>query len=447
MAGIACAASVTQLVGLAFKIMKAAANAHHNKDKCDDLALRVYAIADHLLRLKDPEAMGPVVGLRDALEQAHKLITQSRTRRFVKAIFQPDSFDDVNKRIDSFLLVFLIGINRGRNGTGNVPVPNSSAVHPHSSMPAVSRAESEPEGAEKFTLARIKEATSNFADVLGEGDSGKVYKGELDGRAVAVKRLKNGPRRRADDVFGTELVILRQLSHKHIVRLVGSCADEEERVLVYENMDNGTLRDHLQNNASELAASWKRRVQVLLGAACAIEHLHCHARPQLIHSNVTSSNILLDRRWQPRVSGFGASVWRAPGAPSQAVEVVHTNGYQDPEYRRTGLLKPATDVYSFGVVMLEVLTGREPVVGNIWEETKRMMIDKMLVPWALTSIKDRKLGEVLDRRPASEPTTSQKHALQLVADTASSCLRQDGDNRPAISEVVASLEKALHLIC
>jgi serine/threonine protein kinase len=281
------------------------------------------------------------------------------------------------------------------------------------------------EEAEQYTLAQVRAATNNFADLIGQGVSGRVYKGTLDdGRKVAVKRLGL---RRAEHTFA----LLQPLSHDHIARLVGSCTEGEHRILVYEHIDNGTLRDHLNNNGAP--PTWITRVQVLLGAARAIEYLHGE---DVIHSNVTSANILLDRSLTPRVSGFGASVRRAPGVASQAVDVVQTEGYRDPEYDRTRRLKPATDVYSLGVVMLEVLTGQPPVRANA-----------TLVSWALPSIQARKMDDVLDRRPTSNPTPGQRKALKMVAKTAASCLCRDGDSRRAISHVVTELEEALKLIC
>ncbi|KAM0885599.1 hypothetical protein ACQ4PT_030228 [Festuca glaucescens] len=266
------------------------------------------------------------------------------------------------------------------------------------------------EEAEKYTLAQIRAATNNFADLIGQGVSGRVYKGTLDdGR--------------------------KPLSHEHVVRLVGSCAEGEHRILVYEHVDKGTLRGNLDNNNAAAPPSWITRVQVLLGAARAIEYLHGE---DVIHGNVTSANILLDRSLTPRVARFGASsVRRELGVPSQAVDVVQTEGYGDPEYDTTRRLKPATDVYSLGVVMLEVLTGQPPVRAN----------NATLVSWALPSIQDGKLDDVLDRRPTAKPTQGQRQALELVAKTAASCLCRDGDNRRAISHVVTELEEALKLIC
>ncbi|XP_047044123.1 putative serine/threonine-protein kinase-like protein CCR3 [Lolium rigidum] len=429
---MAASAVITGLVaasGLISTIIQAADTAERNKRACKNLASRVKMIAELLPQVQDPEAMRPLAGLGDALTEAHELVQscqgKGRPYRLFAAGRQADRFREVQGRIDSLLILFpvisYIGLARRLDGMGSV-------------------SESDSDGAEVFTLAEITAATKNFGVVLGKGDSGTVYKGKLhDGREVAVKRFRHGLRR-AEATFGTELAILHPVSHEHIVRLLGSCAEDEQRMLVYEYVDNGTLRDQLNNNATPVATSWKARVGVLLGVARAIYHLHCRAIPLLIHCNVTSSNILLDRSWTPRLSGFGASVWRAPDVESQAVDIVQTYGYADPEYSSTGHLKPATDLYSLGVVMLEVLTGNQPVVA-VWEGTKT------LVSWALPPIEAGQLGDVLDRRPATEPTPRQRQALQLVAITASSCLRLQGDNRPAIPDVVANLEKAFATMC
>jgi hypothetical protein len=199
-------------------------------------------------------------------------------------------------------------------------------------------------------------ATNNFAVVLSDdADSGtKVYKGKLhNGPEVAVKRLNRG-RRGAEDAFFKEQHILSPLRHDHIVRLLGTCADDGERMLVTQHMPNGSLYDHLHgrsqlSSSSPVTALWKTRVQVLLGAARAVEHLHCHATPLIIHGNVASSNVLLDAAWAPRLSGFGTSVWRAAGEKPQVVEVAGAascGGYADPEYYSTGHIKPASDVYN-----------------------------------------------------------------------------------------------------
>jgi serine/threonine protein kinase len=276
-----------------------------------------------------------------------------------------------------------------------------------------------------------------------------VYKGRLhDGQEVVVKCLKSQERQghELEGAFVAELEILYQLRHDHIVRLVGWCGEEDERMFVYEHTRNGTLRDHLHGGASDgggkaspVTSSWKARVKALLGASRAIDHLHRVAAPRIIHRNVSSSSILLDEGWTPRVSDFGAAVQQALPTGEEhgqvVVGVVGAYGYIDPEYRRTKRVSSASDVYSFGVVMLEVLTGRPPKEGE----------DPMTsVGSAVHMIESGNLGSVLDRRPSQEPTPRQMEALELVAYTAARCLWQQ--DRPDMSNVVTNLDRALGLI-
>lgn len=467
------AATVAQLVGfdavgLISMIRQAAQTAQQNRKDCENLARRAGILGVLLpqLQQQDPEAMRLMAGLRGALEEAHELVAscqgRGRTHRFVTASRVAERFRDVERKIESYVSIFpmishIAIARRLDSSTGS-----SSSTYYLQPQPQSSSAAAEEAAGLTFTLAEIRVATDNFAVVLGDGDSGTVYKGRLrDGREVAVKRLKPAGRRDAECAFVTECTILSPLRHDHIVRLVGSCADGGERIIVTQFIPNGSLHDHLNggtphHHPSPVTATWRARVQVLLGAARAVKHLHCHAVPLVIHANVSSSNILLEAStaatvsaaaaWTPRLSGFGASVWRAAGVESQAVEVAAADGYADPEHRSTGRLKPASDVYGLGVVMLEVLTGKPPVVA-VWDEGSGAVVRMTLASFALPSIQAGRLLDVLDRRPVSSPTIGQLQPLELVASIAARCLLLHGDNRPPIADVVANLERALDLIC
>ena len=265
------------------------------------------------------------------------------------------------------------------------------------------------------------------------------------GQEVAVKSLKNHGSQR-EGAFVAEIEILRNLRHNHIVRLVGWCTEDDERMFVYQyqHTSNGTLRDHLtpggsggSASASPVTSSWKARLQALLGAAGAIDHLHRFAVPGIIHRNVSSSSILLDKSCVPCLSDFGAAILQVPTTGGQHVgDVVGKVGYTDPEYCRTRCVSPASDVYSFGVVILEVLTGRPPS----WEGKD----PNTLVGFAVPAIESRNLRSVLDRRPSPEPTPRQMEALELVAYTATRCLWQQ--DRPFMANVVINLHTALGFI-
>ena len=327
-----------------------------------------------------------------------------------------------------------------------------------------------PHGTQEFTWAEIVAATNNFDTRIARGSSGTVYKGRLhDGREVY---MTNDECFRVD--FSTELDILSRLQHKHIIRLLGLCVtvskdryplttrqkikkglltrwrkereepEEPKRLIVYEYKENGTLHDLLGSDhrcfmLSPVTVSWKMRMDVLLAIARAIEHLHCHAHPPIIHQDIKSTNIIFDASWVPHVAYFGLSIaWEEEGTE---LDPAGSLGYLDPEYYTTFGVKPSADVYSLGVVMLEVLTGKSPIF--IGEKG----INTHLPVFALPIIEADNLGELLDRRPLPEPTPWQLQALKHVARTARRCLKFDSKDRPTILDIVAKLEMANEFIC
>ncbi|XP_044963899.1 putative serine/threonine-protein kinase-like protein CCR3 [Hordeum vulgare subsp. vulgare] len=492
--GLGQAATVAQLVGadvggLVSMIVQAAMTARQNKSECEQLARRVLMIAQLLPHVQEPEAVQPLAGLGDTLRDAHELVVSCQVRsaayQLVMAGRTAERFREVQGRIDSYLILFPvishIGITRRLERIYNVLVPDDSTRdEPPRPLPQLQEftevaEEVLPHGTQELTLAEIMAATNNFAPdtVIGEGGSGKVYRGRLyNGREVAIKRHNWQSHYSVND-FLTELDILSLLRHKHIIRLFGSCVTvskdkrllttpqkkikdllsnmrrkKPEALIVYEYMENGTLSDHLHrdvgaSDSSPVTMSWKMRVQVLLAVSRAIEHLHCHANPPIIHRDVKPSNILFDASWVSCLSDFGLSVVWDMASEESGLElpVEGTYGYADPEYVHTGLLKPASDVYSVGVVMLEVLTGKRAV----FHAEEEMHGD--LVSFALPIIEVGNIEELLDRRPLPEPTPWQLHALKRVVQIARWCVRLAGKDRPAISDIVANLEMAYELFC
>uniref|UniRef100_J3NA25 Protein kinase domain-containing protein n=1 Tax=Oryza brachyantha TaxID=4533 RepID=J3NA25_ORYBR len=321
-----------------------------------------------------------------------------------------------------------------------------------------------PRAIELFTFAELATATMNFALERKIRDDGfsRVYKGVLpDGREVAIKRqMASSSYDRWVEEFRAEVTIHSLLHHKHIVRLIGCCVVEERRLsfgkkneeelLVFEHMKNGSLFDHLHGPSpssfsSPVTASWKTRIQILLGLSRAIDYLHSYAVPAVIHRDIKSSNVLLNSGWSPRLSGFGLA-----GSSDEAefghISVCGTMGYIDPEFVCTGTLKPTSDIYNFGVVMLEVLTGRKPF--SHWEEEDNEDCDSTIfLTSALRLIEAGELRKVLDKRPAAKPTPRQLEAAELVARTVARCLQREGKDRPAMSDVMADLQGALELVC
>lgn len=304
---------------------------------------------------------------------------------------------------------------------------------------------------EEFNLRLLLEATNNFSDdrKIGSGSFGSVYKATLeDGREVAIKRAELYAstsyawvtRRQEDNdsAFVNELEALSRLHHKNLVRLLGFCEDSNELVLVYEYMSNGTLYDHLHRlNDSPLMMSWAARIKVAMDAARGIEYLHEYAVPPTIHRDIKSSNILLDSTWTAKVSDFGLSLMGPSDEESHlSLRAAGTVGYIDPEYYRLQQLTKKSDVYSFGVVLLELLSGQKAIHKTEYE-VARNVVDYM-VPYVIQD----EIHRVLDRRVPA-PTPFEIEAVAYVGYLAVDCVRLEGRDRPSMTEIVNSLERAL----
>ncbi|XVF68552.1 hypothetical protein PTKIN_Ptkin11bG0011900 [Pterospermum kingtungense] len=223
----------------------------------------------------------------------------------------------------------------------------------------------------QFAYSELENATNKFSNsnLIGVGGSSYVYRGQLrDGRIIAVKRLKIQGGSDADSILSTEVELLSRLHHCHVVPLLGYCSESggkhAERLLVFEYMPNGNLRDCLDGILGE-NMTWETRVSIAIGAARGLEYLHEAAAPRILHRDVKSTNILLDNNWRAKITDLGmAKRLRADGLPScsnSPLRMQGTFGYFAPEYAIVGKASLMSDVFSFGVVLLELITGRQPI--------------------------------------------------------------------------------------
>ncbi|CAI5481913.1 unnamed protein product [Closterium sp. Yama58-4] len=293
-----------------------------------------------------------------------------------------------------------------------------------------------------MSLAELTEATQGFAEEreLGSGAYGTVYRGEgADGQQWAVKRSKLVSRDTMQ-VFRKEVSVISQMSHRHLVKLLGYCDTDREHILVYEFVPNGTLAQHLRPKPGErwAALSFEQRVDIALGTAQALQYLHSFGTPAIIHRDVKSDNILLTDTMQAKVSDFGL-LKDMDDADAATSKVAGTPGYLDPEYYRTFKVTTKSDVFSFGVVLLELVTGLPPTFPNPNKETEGMI---SLAEWALARLGpdhlEARLDKVADVRMEGQYVRS---ALRQMVELATHCVRLLGKNRPDMHEVVWRLQE------
>jgi serine/threonine protein kinase len=290
-----------------------------------------------------------------------------------------------------------------------------------------------------FTSTELQAATRNFHvdSVLGDYGIGSVYKGWIDenstsatkpgkGIAVAVKRLNHDGFKGHKDLLA-EANYLGQLSHPHLVKLIGYCLEDENSLMVYEFMLRGSLENHLFIRGSYFQPlSWNLRLKVALGAAKGLAFLHS-AETKATYRDFKTSNVLLDSNYNAKLSNFGL----AKGGTAVDKRRL-TYGYAAPEYLATGNHTAKSDVYSFGVVLLEILSGRRIVDKN------RPQRQHNLVEWAKPYLSNkRKILRVLDNRLEGQYELEDVHKVAILS---LRCLSIEAKLRPNMEDVVTNLE-------
>lgn len=293
---------------------------------------------------------------------------------------------------------------------------------------------------QEFDYSDLEAATNGFSEqkLLGRGSHGLVYKGVLrSGRLVAIKKPSRGSRISStseNSEVENEIDILSKLQSPRLVNLVGfTNTDSQGRLLVVEFMSNGTLYDVLHSNPRP--PTWGRRIKLSLQTAKAIDTLHSSS-PPVIHRDIKSANVLIDRNFNARLGDFGLALrchvddYRLRSTPPAG-----TMGYLDPGYVTPDNLSTKTDVFSFGILLLEIISGRKAIdVGHS---------PPSIVDWAIPLIRRGKLVSIYDPRipPPRDPLVRKQLAV-----VAAKCVRSCRERRPTMKEVVECLSGLSKLV-
>ncbi|KAE9594139.1 hypothetical protein Lal_00017066 [Lupinus albus] len=322
--------------------------------------------------------------------------------------------------------------------SGNSNKDSSKSNFSHSN--ASSSTSSTQLGPGNFSFEEIYKATAKFSpeNKIGEGGFGTVYKGKLsNGPLVAVKRAKKDVENKHLSEFKNEICTLSRIEHLNLVRLYGYVEHGDEKIIVVEYVNNGTLREHL-NGTRGHGLEIGERLDIAIDVAHAVTYLHMYTDHPIIHRDIKASNILITDNLRAKVADFGFARLAAkdPDATHISTQVKGTLGYVDPDYMRTRHLTEKSDVYSFGVLLVEMITGRYPI------EPKRQHNEIVTIRWALEMWKQ---GEVLIAMdPKLRRSSASNKAIEKVFRLAYQCLAPARKLRPSMktcAEVLWGIRK------
>ncbi|XP_061992557.1 probable LRR receptor-like serine/threonine-protein kinase At1g53420 isoform X6 [Rosa rugosa] len=297
-------------------------------------------------------------------------------------------------------------------------------------------------GLEKpVTLKQLKDATRNFSqrNEIGQGGFGTVYKAEVQGKIVAVKKLSSHSEERIIQLKN-EFYNLKSMSQENLVQLLDVYNTKGLHLLIYEYMQNKSLAHALFDPKSKLKLDWEARFNICLGIARGLVYLHEHPRLKMVHRDIKSANILLDGNLKAKISDFGLASLYTEDDQFKFIKVEMPEGYMAPEYVR-GVVTSKADVYSFGVVILETVSGRKNAGHKRDSQETEFLLD--------TACDLQRKGKLVD---LVDKTLSNKYDAKqaiIILNLAVKCINISPTLRPTMSEVVSVLvgDKKIEEIC
>ncbi|XP_042351545.1 interleukin-1 receptor-associated kinase 4 [Plectropomus leopardus] len=317
------------------------------------------------------------------------------------------------------------------------PPPDSPELQPQILLES---SETSYTGFSSFLYNELMRITGNFDDRpisdggsrIGEGGFGTVYRGLLNDKAVAVKKLTPMDDVSLDELqvqFNQEIQTLQALKHENLVDMVGFSCDGQHPCLVYALMANGSLLDRLACLGGSPPLSWRQRCLIAEGTAKGLEYLHSNHH---VHRDVKSANILLDENFVTKISDFGLTRASAKRTSTTMMteRVVGTRAYMAPEALR-GEITPKSDVFSFGVVLLEILSGLRPADDN--REPQFLMEVRYDID---DEDEELTLEDFLDKKM----TDWELSQVESIYSLACNCLHDRKNRRPVIKQVLLELK-------